>query len=131
MRQRGEQRAAGGGRVVAAAGLGGEQQREVEVAVELTLALGDEPVDARLVALGFGGVLGALCGCGGVVGAVALPDGDDARDERDDEQERDAGEEAAEPLARAGFAIGARVGLGDLVDRRARGWPRGTRARCR
>ena len=58
----------------------------IEVAVELALALGDEPVGARLVALGLGRVLGTLRGCGRVVGAVALPDGDDARDERDDEQ---------------------------------------------
>ena len=87
MGQRGQEGTAGS--VVSSwrRGLGGEQQREVEVAVELALALGDEPVDARLVALGFGGALGALRCCGGIVGAVALPDGDDARDERDDEEQ--------------------------------------------
>ena len=115
MGQRGEQRTARCGRVVAAAGLGGEQQREVEVAVELAVALGDEPVDARLVALGFGDALGALGCCRGIVGAVALPDRDHARDECDDEEQRDADEEAAEALTRADFPICARVRFGDLV----------------
>ena len=37
------------------------------------LALGDEPVGARLVALGFASVLGRFCGCGRIVGAVRCP----------------------------------------------------------